>query len=155
MLSPRTVWWPWGRRQWGLRLQGEGQQEGGMDPGTEWRPGGHGAHWQPSNTQGGEDWIQRTMWCGPCVQWEKPLPHTTRAPLRSCKWWREASGSSWDRTPSPAEQSFSLRTGRTPTLAENSHKPDLVKMKDLCPQEAQILDTKSLCPTFINNYQCF
>lgn len=50
---------------------------------------------------------------------------------------------------------FSLRTGRAPTLAENSHKPDLVKMKDLCPQEVQIPHTKSLCPTFISNYQCF
>lgn len=50
---------------------------------------------------------------------------------------------------------FSLRTRRTPTLAENSHKPDLVKMKDLCPQEAQIPHTNSLCPTFVSDCQCF
>lgn len=128
--------------------------------GRRHRPWNRDARWplcslRPGNTQGGEETGFKAR-CGVVrvCSGKNPSHHTdTTAVLYSDK----------EKLPAGHEtehllqlsKSFSLRTGRAPTLAENSHKPDLVRRKELCPQEAQTPDTKSLCPMFTNNYQCF
>lgn len=133
----------------------EGQREGDRDPGTE-TPGGHCAHYDPVSLRAGKRLDSKAR-CGvgPVCAVGKPPHHTdTTAVLHRDK--EKLPAGHETETPSPAEQRF-LPSGQEEhqRWRKTATNLTLLEGRTLSTRGPDNLDTKSLCPTLTNNYQCF